>query len=95
MLIVITGLSLLLYKMKLDYYEDVLAATEYAEAAIKAKREGRNMTFNLRTGSIRNGFSAGAKALFAKTCWKSERAPCFYYLTESPYRLFCLLLCSS
>lgn len=79
MLIVITGLSLLLYKMKLDYYEDVLAATEYAEAAIKAKREGRNMTFNLRTRkNIRNGFSGvGAKALFAKNMLEIRKSSMF------------------
>ena len=79
MLIVIAGLSLLLYKMKLDYYEDVLAATEYAEAVIKAKREGRNMTFNLRTRkNIRNGFSGvGAKALFAKNMLEIRKSSMF------------------
>lgn len=48
MVILVIGSSVALYRMNLDYYEDVLEGTEYVEAAVKAKREGTNMTFNVK-----------------------------------------------
>jgi hypothetical protein len=82
MAVVIVGLSLLLYKMKLDYYEDVLEATEYAEAAIKAKREGRNMTFNQKIRrNVRNGLSGeGARALFTKNMLEIRKTSMFLFV---------------
>jgi len=82
MVVVILGLSLLLYRMKLDYYEDVLEATEYMEAAIKAKREGRNMTFGQKTRkNIHGGLSGvGARALFAKNMREIRKTSMFLFL---------------
>jgi len=81
MLVLIIGLSILIYRMKLDYYEDVLEATEYMEQVIKAKREGRNITFNLRTRkNVRGGFSGeGAKALFAKNMLEIRKTSMFLF----------------
>lgn len=82
MAVVIFGLSLLLYRMKLDYYEDVLEATEYVEAALKAKREGRNMTFGQKTRkNVRGGLSGeGARALFAKNMMEIRKTSMFLFL---------------
>ena len=59
---------LLLYRLNLDYYEEVLGATEYREAALAAKREGKNMQFDIKARrKISSGLSGtGAKVLFSK-----------------------------
>jgi len=58
----------ILSKLNLDYYEDVLSATEDFESRIKAKREGRDVTLQKRkVRSVKGGFSSsGAKAIFEK-----------------------------
>ena len=48
MVLFIAGISIALYHLKLDYYEDVLSGTEYLEAVRKAKREGNTFAFNLK-----------------------------------------------
>lgn len=82
MTVIIAGLSLLIYRMKLDYYEDVLEATEFMEAAIKAKREGRNMTFNQKIRkNVRGGLTGeGAQALFAKNMMEIRKTSMFLFL---------------
>lgn len=82
MAVIIAGLSLLLYKVKLDYYEDVLAATEYAEAFLKAKREGRSAAFVQKARkNVRGRLSGrGAKALFAKNMIEIRKTSLFLFL---------------
>lgn len=61
----------LVYKMKsVDYYEDVLDATEHKEKMIKSKKEGKGNA-SLYTGKINKKISAkftvmGSKAIFQK-----------------------------
>jgi hypothetical protein len=55
--------------MNLDYYEEVLEATEYSEAARAAKKDGRNLQFGLKVKKgIRQGISgSGGTAIFSKS----------------------------
>lgn len=80
--ILLVGLSIALYKMNLDYYEDVLEATEYMEAAVKAKREGRNMTFNMKVKqNVRQKLSGmGARAIFAKHMLEIRKTAMFLFV---------------
>ncbi len=68
MFMLILGSTVALYRMNLDYYEDVLEGTEYLEAAVKAKRAGNNMTFGLKVkDSVKQKLSGtGASAIFFK-----------------------------
>jgi len=68
-LLVLIGLFVaIIYNANLEYYEDVLSATDELESRIKAKREGRDAS--LRKGEarkVKGGFSSrGAKAIFEK-----------------------------
>lgn len=67
-LTLILGASVTLYRMNLDYYEDVLEGTEYIEAAMKAKRDGNKMMFNLKVkDKVKQKLSGtGASAIFFK-----------------------------
>lgn len=62
------GAMVALYRLNLDYYEEVLVATDYREAVLAAKREGRSMNFGTKARrSVRNGlFGWGAPALLGK-----------------------------
>ena len=82
MVVILAGLSILLYKMNLDYYEDVLEATEYGEAAIKAKREGNKMMFNQKVkANVRQKLSGtGASAIFAKNILELRKTSIFLFL---------------
>ncbi|HHU90231.1 MAG TPA: ABC transporter permease [Clostridiaceae bacterium] len=68
MLSLILGAAVTLYNMNLDYYEDVLESTEYFEAARKAKKEGRNMTFGVKVKDrVKQKLSGtGASTIFYK-----------------------------
>lgn len=68
MFVLILGSVVALYRMNLDYYEDVLEGTEYIEAAMKAKREGNNMTFGVKIKDrVKQKLSGtGASAIFFK-----------------------------
>ncbi len=63
------------YRVNLDYYEDVLEATEYTEAAYTAKREGKNMQFNVKVkAGVKQGLSGGGgKAIFSKTMLEKRK----------------------
>lgn len=66
--------TLWVYRVNLDYYEDVLEATEYTEAAYAAKRDGKNMQFNVKVKSgVRQRMSGGGgRAIFSK-CMLEKR----------------------
>ncbi len=67
---------LALYRLNLDYYEEVLVATDYREAALAAKREGRQMNFGTKARrKVKNGlFGWGAQALFAKSLLEMRKS---------------------
>ncbi len=80
MLLLILGASIALYRMNLDYYEDVLEGTDYVEAAYKAKREGRNMSFNLKVKDKVNQRikGVGGQAIFTKHLLELRKTSLFF-----------------
>lgn len=77
----IAAFIIILYRLNLDYYEEVLEATDYREAALAAKREGKNMQFNLKVRRKVNAslFGWGAASLMGKN---------FLELRKSSFLLF-------
>ncbi len=72
-----------IYKVKTDYYEDVLAATEHREELIRAKKEGRG-NINLYKGkvkkNIKHKFSgSGAAAIFNKNILEYKKVGFFFF----------------
>jgi len=85
-LTVIIGLSLaILYNSNLDYYEDVLNATEEYESKIKAKREGRDASMlKKKVRSIKGGFSShGARAIFEKHMMEYKKVSFFLFFDKA------------
>jgi len=83
---IIAAFLFILYKNNLDYYEDVLAATEYKEQKIKAKRQGRDISVidkkNVR--NIRSGFTVkGAAVIFQKQMLEYRKASYFLFFDKS------------
>ncbi|MGI6085528.1 MAG: putative ABC exporter domain-containing protein [Acetivibrionales bacterium] len=85
MLMLIIGASVTLYRMNLDYYEDVLEGAEYVEAAMKAKREGRNMMFNLKVkeGVKQKLSGTGAGAIFSKHLLELRKTAYFLFFDRA------------
>ncbi len=81
MIVLIIGASVALYRMNLDYYEDVLEGTEYVEAAMRAKREGTNMTFNVKVKEKVNQRLSGngASAIFYKHLLEIRKTAYFLF----------------
>ncbi len=81
MALIIFGAPIALYRMNLDYYEDVLEGTEYVEAAWAAKREGTNMTFNLKIkDKVNQKLSGkGASAIFHKQLLEIRKTAYFLF----------------
>jgi hypothetical protein len=75
----------LLYRLNLDYYEEVLGATEYREAAIIAKREGNNLNFGVKARrKVTSGLSgAGARALFGKNMLELRKSAFVLFFDRS------------
>jgi len=82
MLLLILGSAITLYRANLDFYEDVLEGVEFVEAAYKAKREGRNMTFNLKVKeNVKQGLKGeGARAIFSKNLLELRKTSLFLFL---------------
>lgn len=85
MTILIAGGSVAIYRMNLDYYEDVLKGTEYVEAAVKAKREGNNLRFNLKVkDNVKQKITGkGAAALFYKNLAELRKTAIFLFFDRS------------
>lgn len=85
MFVLIVGSSVVLYRMNLDYYEDVLEGTEYVEAAMKAKREGNNMSFNMKVNSkVKQRLSGtGASSIFFKYLLELRKTAYFIFFDRS------------
>lgn len=75
----------LLYRLNLDYYEEVLGATEYREAAIAAKREGKNMQFGVKARrKVTAGlFGTGARSLFGKNMLELRKSAFVLFFDRS------------
>lgn len=82
---------IVLYNMNLDYYEDVLSATEEYESRIKAKRQGRDASLEKRkVRKVKGGFSSyGAGAIFDKHKLEYRKISFFLFFDKST--LFILL----
>ncbi|NLM74810.1 MAG: hypothetical protein GX187_01800 [Clostridiaceae bacterium] len=80
MVLLITGVSAAIYRMSLDYYEDVLEGTEYVEAVLKAKRSGNTMTFNanIKNKTSNRLFGKGAQAIFSKQLLEYRKTSHFF-----------------
>jgi hypothetical protein len=85
MVALIIGASVTLYRMNLDFYEDVLEGTEYVEAAMKAKREGNNMTFNVKVKDKVNTklSGSGASAIFSKHMLEIKKTSYFLFFDRT------------
>lgn len=70
-----------IYKLKTDYYEDVLAATERREEMIKAKKEGKS-SIRLSNMKLRKAHQEyrgrGARALFYRHMLEYKKAGHFF-----------------
>ncbi len=85
MFVLILGSSVVLYRMNLDYYEDVLEGAEYVEAAVKAKREGNNMSFNLKVkNKVKQRLSGtGASSIFFKHLLELRKTAYFLFFDRT------------
>ncbi len=85
MLLVIVGLLISFLRMKVDYYEDVLEATEYAETVLKAKKEGNTMGLNTKIKSnVKQKLNGtGARVLFSKQILELRKTSFFLFLDRT------------
>lgn len=79
------GSLIWLYRMNLDYYEDVLEATDYMEAALAAKRQGRNLHFARKVrSSVRGSIGGGgASAIFSKNLLEMRKTSLFLFIDRT------------
>jgi len=85
---IIAAFLFIIYKNNLDYYEDVLAATEYMEQKIKAKRKGRDATAmgKKNARNIHSEFTVkGAAAIFQKQMLEYRKASYFLFFDKSSF----------
>lgn len=85
MFALILGASVALYRMNLDYYEDVQEGTEFVEAAMKAKRDGNKMMFNLKVkDKVKQKLSGtGASAIFFKHLLELRKTAYFLFFDRT------------
>ncbi len=81
----VAAFTVWIYRMNLDYYEDVLEATEYTEAALAAKRNGQNMQFNLKVKNKVKQKAAGfgASAIFFKSILEIRKTAWFLFIDRT------------
>lgn len=81
----IAGFIVILYRLNLDYYEEVLGATEYREAAIAAKKEGKSMQFSAKARrKVRQPiYGHGAAALFGKNMLELRKSAFILFFDRS------------
>ncbi|NLM73501.1 MAG: hypothetical protein GX184_05675 [Clostridiaceae bacterium] len=81
MVLFIAGISIALYHLKLDYYEDVLSGTEYLEAVRKAKREGNTFAFNLKVRDkvSQKLWGTGARTILSKQLLEYRKMSFFFF----------------
>ncbi|NLO41083.1 MAG: ABC transporter permease, partial [Ruminiclostridium sp.] len=84
--VVITAFVIVLYNSDMDYYEDVLGATEQMEQRIQAKRQGRDGSLSQRKArKVKGGFSGGggARAIFEKSLLEYRKTSYFLFFDKS------------
>jgi hypothetical protein len=84
-LVTVIVFTVWVYRVNLDYYEDVLEATEFTEAAYAAKREGRNMQFNQKVRSgVRQGITGGGgKAIFSRSILEKRKTSLLLFFDKT------------
>lgn len=82
---VIALFLIILYRSDMDYYEDVLAATEQKEQLIMAKRQGRDGSLAQRKSrKVKGGFSSmGARAILDKSLLEYRKSSYFLFFDKS------------
>jgi hypothetical protein len=84
-LLSLLAMAFAVYKLKTDYYEDVLAATEKKEELLKLKKEGKtNINFsNLKARKINYTYkSKGAAAIFHRQLLEYRKGG-FFFINKS------------
>lgn len=83
--VIIAAFITVLYKSDVDYYEDVLAATEQMEQRIRAKRQGRDASLTQRKArKVKGGISGdGARAIFGKSLLEYRKTSYFMFFDKS------------
>lgn len=83
--VIIAAFVIVLYKSDVDYYEDVLGATEQMEQRIRAKRQGRDASLTQRKArKVKGGFSgSGARAIFDKSMLEYRKTSYFLFFDKS------------
>jgi hypothetical protein len=82
---IIITFVVVLYKTDIDFYEDVLGATEQMEQRITAKRQGRDASLMHRKArKVKGGFSSsGAKAIYEKSLLEYRKTSYFMFFDKS------------
>ena len=72
-------------RVNLDYYEDVLEATEYTEAAYAAKRSGNTMRFNQKVkAGVKQGITGGGgKAIFSRSLLEKRKTSLLLFFDKT------------
>lgn len=83
--VIIAAFVTVLYRSDMDYYEDVLAATDQIEQRIRAKRQGRDASLTERKArKVKGGFSGnGAKAIFEKNLLEYRKTSYFLFFDKT------------
>ncbi len=83
--VVIITFVTVLYKSDVDYYEDVLGATEQMEQRIAAKRQGRDASLTQRKArKVKGGFTgSGARVIFEKSMLEYRKTSYFMFFDKS------------
>lgn len=85
-LVVIIALFIaVIYRSDVDYYEDVLGATDQYEQRIQAKRQGRDASvFQRKARKVKGGFSStGAKVIFEKSMLEYRKTSYFMFFDKT------------
>ena len=82
--VIIAAFVTVLYRSDMDYYEDVLAATDQIEQRIRAKRQGRDASLTERKArKVKGGFSGMEQRLFfEKNLLEYRKTSYFCFLTK-------------
>jgi len=80
---IIAAFVVILYRTNMDYYEDVLVATEHSEQRIKAKREGRGTRMQ-KVRKVKGSFTlTGAAAIFQKNLLEYRKTSLFLFFDKA------------
>ncbi|MBP7175020.1 MAG: putative ABC exporter domain-containing protein [Thermoclostridium sp.] len=85
LVVAIAAFVIVLYNSDMDYYEDVLDATDQIEQRIQAKRQGRDASLTQRKArKVKGGFSGGgARVIFEKSLLEYRKTSYFLFFDKS------------